>query len=223
MKCSKCGYEIYEGTSCPLCGHENSGKTNDTPVSSSSVNDVSEQSTQYGGGVSYESTYPMKWYKFLLVILWFGIIGNVVSAFTYFSGSIYQGFSDKVYEMLPSLKSVDIFSGLFSLAMVVFTFIVWLQLKNYKKQAPKLLTIMYVLNTIFLIVYTIAFYSIIGGAETTTIYGSSYISGGYQYQEYLDLSAISFSASDVISIIGSIVMTIANHIYFRNRAELFVN
>ncbi len=217
MKCSKCGYDIYEGTTCPLCGYENGKNSTSQPIN----NGDTSYATNNESEVTIESQYPMKWYKALLVILWIGIIGNVISAITYFSGGIYQGFADKIYEMLPSLKGVDAFSGIFSLAMVVFTFIVWRALKNYKKSAPKLLTIMYVLNTIFLIVYTIAFYSIIGGAETTIIYGDSYISGMYQYQEYLDLSAIAFSASDVISIIGSIVMTIANHIYFRNRAELF--
>ena len=106
--------------------------------------------------------------------------------------------------------------------MVVYTFIVWLRLKNYKKHAPVLLTILYVLNTVFSIAYMIAFYAAIAGAETTIIYGSSYVQGNYLYQTSLDLSEISFSAYDVIEVIADVVMTIANFIYFKNRADLFV-
>lgn len=220
MKCTKCGYEIYEGTVCPVCGHKNSGDASGNSTSQNlGTTDIPHPENQ----VTVKSAYPMKWYKAMLVILWLGILENAISGILFFTGTIYQGFADKVYEMLPSLKSLDVFSGIFSFGMVVFTFIVWLRLKNYKRHAPRLLTVMYIINTVFLIAYSIALYSIIGGAETKIIYGSSYVRGDYLYQEYLDLSKVSFSASDIIEIIGSIVMTIANYIYFRNRSDLFTN
>lgn len=220
MKCTKCGYEIYEGTVCPICGYNNSG---DTSSNSTTPNLDTHDTPNHENEETVKSTYSMKWYKAILVILWLGIIGNAISGILFFTGSVYQGFADKVYDMLPSLKPLDIFSGIFSLSMVIFTFIVWLRLKNYKKHAPRSLTLMNIINTIFLIAYSIALYSIIAGAETTIIYGSSYVQGGYQYQEYLDLSKVSFSASDIIEVIVSIVMTIANYIYFRNRSDLFIN
>ncbi len=229
MKCVKCGYEIYEGDVCPLCGHKNSTANNTTNgtgnnTSNSTGTDSTGYSSSYEAEVALESSYPMKWYKALLVILWFGIIGNIISTFTYFSGSTYQGFDDELYEMLPSLKSLDTFSGLFCLVMAIFTFIVWLNLKNYKTHAPKLLTVMYVVNTAFNAIYMFAFSSIIGSAETTMIYGDTYIQGMYQYQEYLDLTVLSSAstAPTVIQIIGGIVITIANYIYFKNRKDLFV-
>lgn len=208
MKCTMCGYEISEGTVCPICGYDNSGA-----AGSNSTKEVTAK-----------NAYPMKWYKTLLVLLWLGIIGNVISGILSFTGSAYQGFVEKVYDMLPSLKPLDIFDGIFSLGMTIFMFIVWLRLKNYKKHAPTLVTLMYLINTVVSIVYLIAFYSIIAGAGTTIIYGSSYVQGGYLYQEYLDLSKVSsFLALDIIGIIVDIVMTIANFIYFRKRSDLFIN
>lgn len=219
MKCNKCGYYIYKGTTCPLCGYENSNTSNGT----STEGGTSSYKSNYEGEVSIQSAHSMKWYKFLKVILWFNIISNVVSAFMYFTGSIYQGLADEAYEMLPSLKSLDTFSGIFSIAMVVVTFLAWHGLHNYKSRGPKILTEMYILNIVFLIIYTFSMSSIIGGAETTTVYGNSYVSGGYIYQEYLDLSALEFQPTNIVSIISGIVFAIANHIYFKNRSDMFVN
>lgn len=228
MKCVKCGYEIYEGDICPLCGCKNS-----TTNSGASTTTTETSYTQTGdtgftpadtAEVSIESSYSMKWYKFLKVILWFGIISNVISIFTYFTGADYEGFEDELYEMLPSLKSLDMFGGVFCIVMAIFTFIVWHSLHNYKAIGPKLLTVMYIANTAFFAIYMFAFSSIIGSAETTTIYGDSYIQGGYQYQEYLDLTVLSSAsiAPTIMQIIGGIVMIIANRTYFKNRADLFV-
>lgn len=221
MKCTKCGFEIYEGTTCPLCGHENSSTANGATTEGS----TSSYTSNYEGEVSIESSYSMKWYKVLKVILWFGIISNVISAFTYFTGLDYQGFEDELYEMLPSLKTLDMFAGVLCIAMTVFTFIVWRALHNYKASGPKMLTTMYFINIASYAIYMIAFSSIIGSAETTMIYGDTYIQGMYQYQEYLDLSVLSSAsvAPTIIQIIGGLVMIIANNIYFKNRYDLFVN
>ena len=150
----------------------------------------------------YDNKYSLKWYKVLLVILLISIIVSVSSAIIYFSGGIYQEFADKTYNMFPSLRVVDTFYGIVSLAMAVYIFIVWRALKNYKKNVHILLTILYVLNIIFTLVYSIAFNSIIEGAATTIIYGDINISGMYKY---IDLRDIVFSSSDIISIIGTIL------------------
>lgn len=175
---------------------------------------------------SQQPTKPqrgMKWYKALLVILWISIIVKIIDGVAFFTGLYYQGYAEKVYDMLPSLLTVDRFFGVFEFAMVIFIFIVWLELKKYKKMAPKLITIMYAVNTVALIAYTLILYSIVGSAETTIIYGDRYIQGMYEYQEYLDLSEVTFSASDIASFIASIVMTVVNSIYFHKRADMFVN
>ena len=201
----------------------------------SGVSAVSDTETK-GGDIStpepyQQSTMPksatpqlgMKWYKALLVILWLSIISDFISGAMYFTGIIYQGYAEKVYDIMPSLLTLDRVSGVFCFAMVIFTFIVWLELKKYKKMAPKLVTIMYILNTVYLIAYTFILYSVIDSAGITIIYGDKYIQGMYEYQEYLDLSEVAFSASDLVSIIVSIVMTVVNYIYFHKRTDLFVN
>ena len=226
MKCVKCGYEFYDGDVCPWCGCKNSVTQSGTPSANAATSYSQTGNAGFASGdaakVSIERNYSMKWYKVLLVILWFGIVTNFISGIMSLSGAVYQGFSEQVYEMLPSLKSVDVFSGFFAFAMTVYTFIVWLQLKNYKKNAPKLLIIMYAVNMIFVIVYMFALNSIISGAETKVIYGDTYIQCMYQYQEYLDLSALSFAPTDIISIVVGIVMIIINYNYFKKRSDLFI-
>lgn len=218
MRCSKCGSEIYGGSVCPICGCNNSGDASGNSATHRGKGDISN----YENKESEKSAYPMKWYKALLVILWLGIIGNIISGILNFTGTVYQGFADEVYHALPSLRSLDVFSGIFSFGMAIFTFIVWLRLKNYKTHTPGLLTFMYALNTVYLIVYSVAVYFIIDGAETTIIYGNSYVHGGYLYREYLDLSKLSFPILDIIEVVVGIVMTIINYIYFRKRFDLFI-
>lgn len=172
--------------------------------------------------VTEKKTYPMKWHKAVLVFLWIGIVLNLISSVMYFMGTQYQEFTYKVYKMLPALRGMDIFSGIFAIGMAAFGFITWLRLKNYKKHAPKLLIAMYVANMLFYIVYMFAFYMIISGAETKIIYGNSYIQGSFKYQRYLDLNKVAFSATDIVPIIVSIVMIVIDSIYYKKRAELFV-
>lgn len=229
MKCAKCGYDIYEGTTCPLCGHENSSTPASTPTPTPAATETGTANYTSDhhdtGETSFAFAYSLKWYKFLKVLLWITIISTIYSAFTYLTGASYEGFEDKLYETLPSLKALDLFEGIYSIVMAVLTFIVWLALRNYKAIGPKLLTVMYLINAVNNAIYPFAFKSIIDGAETTRIYGSSYVSGGYMYQEYLDLTVLSSAtiAPALIGVVSGIVMAIVNHIYFKNRELLFVN
>lgn len=117
---------------------------------------------------------------------------------------------------------MDIFAGIYAIGMVAWGFITWLNLKKYKKHAPKLLIVMYLANMLFYIVYMIAFYAIISGAETKIIYGDAYIEGGNIYQKYLDLNKVTFSATEIVPVVVSAVMVVVNYIYFKKRSELFV-
>ncbi len=242
IKCPHCGKEVLSSSdSCFHCGGkityvEPKPKAPTYPTFTQSptqstfeateqieetIEDTSSSQTATTNTDSASNPLPMKWYKFLKVILWFGIISNIFSAFSYFSGNIYQGFADKIYDMLPSLKALDIVMGLYCIAMVILAIVAWNALKNYKKSAPKLVPTLYLVGAIFTAIYTFAFYGIIGGAETTIIYGSSYIQGMYQYQEYLDLSQVALSATDIISIALSFLLAWANFVYFKKRAHLF--
>lgn len=79
MKCENCGNEILEGTVCPICLHENA-----VPIPEEVPAAPQPQLT-------------MKWYKVLKVLLWITIVANIYSAYTFFSGSVYQGFASQVY------------------------------------------------------------------------------------------------------------------------------
>ena len=241
--CAHCGREVEKNWRvCPGCGFDvNRGTPEDEFKHSTDPDPINETYSREGFAASsaennhfeepvkpdYDYDYtrtvepvqkPMKWYHFLKVTLWFGIVSNLISAIIYFSGSVYQGYAEDVYEALPSLRNLDIFSGVFALATVVITFIAWYGLQNYKASGPKTLTAMYIMNIAFTIIYMIAMAYIIGGADSTRIY-SSY-SYGYSY---IDLSALAFQPANIISIISGIVFAIVNHIYFNNRSDMFVN
>lgn len=115
-------------------------------------------------------------------------------------------------------------AGLLIPLLLLLKYVAFLWIKLYQKFAPEKIR----QSCLFYpscSQYMFAFKTIIDGAETTKIYGSSYVSGGYVYQKYLDLTVLSSltMAPAMIGIIGGIVMAIVNHIYFKNRELLFVN
>lgn len=223
MKCSNCGhdFDINQGSFCPKCGYKNN------TVEQNNKNNIGMDTVNYpphcGGTASVRPAFPMKWYKFLKVMLWISLLLNLGSAFNYFMGTNYTEFKDNLFAEIPLWRYVDIFAGIFSIAMSVYLFIVWRSLHNYKADSLMLLIISYILNIIFLLAYIIALTLIVENAGTTMIYSKSYVPGGYVY--YLDLNAYLSSLGKTIGIqIGSSILAIIiNYDYFKKRAFMFIN
>ena len=145
--------------------------------------------------------YPMKWHKFLIYFaLWASGILNIIQSFQYFTGSVYQGNEDAVYRIYPGMKSLDLVMGVMLIVIGVLALVTRFALAGYKEKGPKLLIVLYGMNLVVPIVYLLIASSITG-ISMSELAGSS-VWG---------------------SMIGSIIMIIANRIYYNKRSSLFVN
>lgn len=157
------------------------------------------QSPLYGG-------LPMKWHKFLVYFaLWASAAFSVISGILTITGAQYEGYAELVYAFIPGLRVADLAYGVVQLGIAVLGFIVAYKLLKFKRGAPKLLTIFYVLSVIASVLYVAA----------TLIILLNY---GADISDMASTLATTFS-----SIAISIAMIIANHVYYKKRAHLFVN
>ena len=194
MKCTKCGYDILEGTSCPVCGYENSMDNAGADAGAAASFDA------YAPEIPIKPVFPMKWYKALLVLMWIGAVLNVLYSVTYFTGSSYEGNASLVYATYPTLKTLDMLAGVSTLLLSALQIVTWYRLKEYKKNGPMLLTVIYAWNIVFGMVYSVTGYYVIVGS----------------------LDGIA-SSLNYAAIFAPLVFLICNHVYFKRRAELFVN
>ena len=227
MRCPACGQLLAdEAKSCPSCGAVIEGRPVQEEVRSledenfagqQSVNDYAEynragdgQSVQerpFESGRSY-TTYdrpyehqpamPMKWYKFLIYVsLFLSGISNIFMGVQAITGMQYGDAvsASQVYSMYSGLKIVDVVYGAALVAIGVYAFIVRSKLAHYRTGAPKHLLLLYALAFIMNLVY-------VAGAS-------------------LAIGMNLMSADVVMSLIVSIIMLIANKVYFDKRAHLF--
>ena len=152
----------------------------------------------------YAGDYPMAWFKFLIYFMLFTNAAiNIFTAVTYLTGSIYldedMTMSDVevLYMFYPTAKMIDVIYGVLLIALAAYAIFTRFQLSGFKRRGPFLFILMYVLNLVIGLLYSI---SIMFTFETGL------------------LGFISF----VPSIITSVVMIFVNVVYFRKREELFV-
>ena len=146
--------------------------------------------------------YPMRWYKFQLVMLIIGAVCGILAGISIIAGEkvlTTRGLEDAgaYYGMYPGLKNCCRFSAVTSIAMSVFAFIVWKRLKEYRANGPISFKVLYVLGIIL---------SIINLSWTSTAMNTNL-----------------FSARNCCAIIGCAVILIINSTYYAKRMELFVN
>ena len=150
----------------------------------------------------------MGWHKFLIYFsLWVGAIGNILGGIVYLVGGQYMSvnpytgeltsYSSRIYDYYEGLQGIDIAMGIAFIATGIMFAIARNALANYKENALKLLMVAYGNAIADNVVYMI-FISAIIGTEA-------------------------ISSSFVISLIGSIVMTVVNYIYYKNREYMFYN
>lgn len=148
-------------------------------------------------------TYPMKWYKFLInFLLYFSAVLNIGAGVLYITGGIYSYQSgnvsaELVYLFFDGLKTVDVIYGVFSIGIGVLGIYTRFMLAKYKSNGPTLLYALYIAGAVGTVIYNITAGAIIG---------------------------VEISFTDIISsVAGSVIMVVANHKYFTNRASLFTN
>ncbi len=152
----------------------------------------------------YAGGYPMAWFKFLIYFMLFANAAiNIFTAVTYLTGSIYLGedmtMSDveALYMFYPTAKMIDVIYGVLLIALAAYAIFTRFQLSGFKRRGPFLFILMYVLNLVIGLLYSI---SIMFTLEAGLL-------------DFISL---------VPSIITSVVMIFVNVVYFRKREELFV-
>lgn len=85
-----------------------------------------------------QTTYPMRWYRFLIYFLLFvNAIFYVITAMRCFTGTSYGANADRVYEVFPSLKTIDIIFGVFAIWNAISALVTRSALAKYKKMHRK--------------------------------------------------------------------------------------
>lgn len=195
--CINCGASIQDNNNfCPQCGTRcDNGKDIERSV---------YQGTGNYSAIRAES-YPMKWHKFLMVIMILGGIVTIGSGIGYMAGYQYNNYEYAkaglnpviVYRAFPGLKTCDMFYGIALIALGVFEFIVRNRLNQYRANGPMSLKIMYILSIVATLIYMI---------WASTVTNLSY-----------------FTMSNIGSLGSSALFLIINSIYYSKRSELFVN
>lgn len=152
----------------------------------------------------------MKWYKFLIYVQLF--LGTVVALFTavsYLRGAHWDELFELpkalMYGFFPSLRVVDIVTGILYLCMAAFCILVRQQLAHYKRNALKLL---YGLRGLSIVTY------LFWGVLTTVV-----LSDTYDIGELI----VALLLSPILSSIMILVLVSLEKVYFTKRQHLFVN
>lgn len=194
MICKKCGCNIPDDSEkCPLCGAEIHDGT--------TVGDKYEYVKLSELDEAPQKELPMRWYKFLLYIsLPLTVINNIVSAFSALFTPVNKGAAIINDISVELVKRINVFYGIALIFMAAVAIFAWGNLYKFKKNALFSLVTLYILDLIFSMVYL----------------------GLTLYAEKIPFStdvALSFGSAVFVSL----VMIIANTIYFKKRSNLFKN
>ena len=217
--CSNCGSAMNDGDQfCQVCGQPagaqqqpaypvpsqtpyNPGQTPYQPVQ------TPYNPTPYNGSYVYRPERPMNWFKFLIYFsLFAGAVLNAINGILMLTGAQYGSDAADVYAMMPSLKTVDTLFGLTSIATAALQIYTRFQLSGFKRNALTFLTACYGIVAALSLAYLLAASTIINDFANT-----------------FGVEGYALSASDFSSILSPIVFCVINYVYFKKRADLFVN
>ena len=194
--CQYCGKEIHVGVGdkfCPECGKPIGTTSKTVERKPKKAVDVSAQRKK--------TEYPMKWYYFIIYVqLILGVVALVATGALYISGQYLEMYHDAlfkawVYAKVPGLRYMDIIIGVVNLAFIPVYLITRQKLVKFKKDAPKWYMGILIGNLV------------------------SYVLTNVSTAMYAELDYVSCGGS----IVTSIVLIIANYIYFNKRKALFHN
>ncbi len=184
-KCVNCGAEMDDRERyCPQCG-----------VILEDVYGIPETNSEL-----QQEKYPMKWHRFLMVVMILGGVFTVINGINALLGSEYmgQGFTaEQVYYRFPGLKTADMLYGLAMIALGVFQFVVRSHLNQFRSDGPGMLKAWYIASLIINLIYILMASSA--------------------------LKVNAFDSSTIGTLGGSVFFLIVNSIYYSRRSELFVN
>ena len=144
--------------------------------------------------------YELRWHKFQVnFALWAGAILNFITGCRFISGDVYEEQSSQVYEYFEGLRSIDSIWGVIMLAIAIYMIYVRFQLAGLRTNAPRKLSIMYLLFIAGNLIYIFAVSNI------------------------TRLPLVTILQENPGGIIGFVVMLFINMHYYKKRAALFIN
>lgn len=233
MICSICGAQLPDGQDyCSFCGAQ---LNNQQPQYNQQVQYNQQpqynpqqqyiQQPQYNQQVQYNQQYQnniqpqgiqfnntavpglgMGWFYFIIYAqLFINALSNLGQGISALLGNHYDGSADLVYSMLPSMKVIDTIMGIACILLAVGAIYTRFRLAKYRKNGPLMYYCVIGANVILSIIYILSVHA----ALSNNFYSIS-------------LSDL-LSAKYIYSIVISIILLIANFIYFGKRKHLFVN
>ena len=212
MRCPNCGQRLIDGAArCPACEiviadwlmqHPDYREMPAEEVSAEPVRAEDRQTPERPvreDAPPVKPDRPMRWYWFLVhIALVFSSFMNIWSGYQLFMGVSYGGreAAAKIYEKYEGMQVVDMTYAALLIMLGFLALYVRSQLYHYKRSAPRKLLLLYAMNGM------VALYYSVGVSQVTEI---------------------SLLDTDIMYVIpGMIVMIIINKIYFGHRKHLFV-
>ena len=156
-------------------------------------------------GVPMQPQLPMKWYKFLIYFsLFAAAVINIISGLAAITGGQYGVDTELIYKNVPGLQTIDVLYGIALIGMGILALVTRSQLKNFRVNGPKLVSVLYGAGGAVSLIYVIA----VSTAMQNSLLGSFY---NPDYSSY------------IVNLITTVVVLICNIIYFNKRKHLFVN
>ncbi len=199
MFCQKCGTNLAEGSAfCTVCG---------TPTGAPQQTAAPTPNYQQPYTNGYQQPLAndglsMQWFKFLInFALFAGAVLNAITAIQMFTGSIYEGVADLVYELFDGLQTLDMIYGIGCLAIAALGVYVRFRLAGFYANGPQMLNILYIAGLALSAIYLIGWFAVVSSEAS----------------EGVDISSF------IISMGTNVAMIIANTTYFNKRKHLFTN
>jgi len=140
--------------------------------------------------------FSMGWHKFLIYFaLWAGALMNVVNGLSSVG-------DDTLYSRIDGLESLNLIYCLVLIALAALCVVTRFQLAGFKRMGPRLLLGLYAANLAVSFLYMVMAYTLMQNSGV-----------------YISASALMSGANWALPI----VMIIANYVYYKKRAALFVN
>lgn len=161
-------------------------------------------------GIQFNNTavpgLGMGWFYFVIFIqLFLNALSNFAQGISVMFGKHYDGNADLVYDMLPSMKVIDVLMGIACLLLAAGAIYARFRLAKYRKNGPLMYHSVICANIIIPIIYLLCIVAVLNN-NFYSITVSDFVPQRFYY-----------------NVAGCVALLIVNIIYFGKRKHLFVN
>ena len=160
--CESCGREnVDRNKFCVWCGHtflkdepeEETAAQEAAPFEEvvTAEENLPAEEPEEEKAEDLQAKYPMKWHKFVMVLLIISAILSIADGIAVLSGAYIQSYrvsAERLYSYYPGLKTLTWAGGVISIALGVFRFTVRKRLKNFMENGPRSLYSLYVISIV---------------------------------------------------------------------------